>query len=640
MRLPVIAAMGGFNAAGRSSFHHAYCRTVMGSLSAARRLRTCESLGALMGVLRWEARGYVWAQSGQPFDSARDAQLLQSQVEAGTLVRRIEPGLWDVDAVPLARPIQMPGSADNPVTITLAKRDLPEKLPEGWTLLAESGREVSISLQSPLNAFVQMPSPLAVQAAGQLPSGFDPGAHYKSLHHPRGLQLAILAASDAINSLGLSWPQLRAHLSPDDIAVYSASVMSQLDSTGLGGMLKARLLGERVSSKQLALGLNTMPADFVNAYVLGSLGGTAGITGACATFLYNLKAACDDIQQGRRRLVLVGASEAPILPEVIEGYAAMSALATDAELARLPGGLLPTGEVNHRRASRPFGDNCGFTLAESAQYAVVMDESLALELGAPLLGAVPGVFVHADGYKKSISAPGAGNLLTMARATGLAERLAGSALLRGSSFVQAHGSSTPHNRTTESAIFDRVAEMFGIPSWPVAAVKSYLGHSLGPASGDQLASSLGVFAMGILPGIKTLDHLAADVKADRLRLGPNDQALGIDGAQIAFLNSKGFGGNNATACVVAPALAEKWLQKRHGKAAFLAYQTRREQVLAAACDYDNAASRGDLRAQYHFGEAVLEDGDIRCDGRQLQVPGFAGAIALDTATGYEDLIGD
>ena len=36
--------------------------------------------------------------------------------------------------------------------------------------------------------------------------------------------------------------------------------------------------------KQLALGLNTMPADFINAYVLGSVGTTGSVTGACATF--------------------------------------------------------------------------------------------------------------------------------------------------------------------------------------------------------------------------------------------------------------------------------------------------------------------------------------------------------------------
>jgi 3-oxoacyl-(acyl-carrier-protein) synthase len=169
--------------------------------------------------------------------------------------------------------------------------------------------------------------------------------------------------------------------------------MAQLDQYGTGGMLQARLRGGRVSAKQLPLGLNTMPADFVNAYVLGNVGCTGAIAGACASFLYNLRLAVEDIQSGRRRLAVVGNAEAPLVPEVIEGYHAMSALATDDAVAKLDGASVP----DWRRASRPFGDNCGFVLGESAQYFVLCDDKLALELGADIHGAVPDVFVNADG---------------------------------------------------------------------------------------------------------------------------------------------------------------------------------------------------------------------------------------------------
>ena len=213
-------------------------------------------------------------------------------------------------------------------------------------------------------------------------------------------------------------------------------------------------------------------------------------------------------------MVIVGSSEAPILPEVIDGYNAMGALATDNEIAALDGLDAP----DLRRASRPFGENCGFTLAESSQYTILMADDLALELGAQVFGAVPGVFVNADGYKKSISAPGAGNYITLAKAVGLAKELLGDDTVRNKSFVQAHGSSTPHNRTTESKIFHEVAKAFDIESWPIAAVKAYVGHSLGPASGDQMAATLGVFKYGILPGIKTIDKVAENVHSQRLSL--------------------------------------------------------------------------------------------------------------------------
>ena len=408
----------------------------------------------------------------------------------------------------------------------------------------------------------------------------------------------------------------------------------ELDQTGLGGMMQSRNRGQRVTSKQLALGLNTMPADFVNAYVLGSLGVTGGVTGACATFLYNLRAAVEDIQSGRRRAVLVGSTEAPIIPEVIDGYAAMGALATDEELRKLDG----TQEADYRRASRPFGRNCGFTLAESGQYIVLMDDTLALQLGAEIYGAVPAVYVNADGFKKSISAPGPGNCITMGKSVALARNLLGERAVQQQSFVQAHGSSTPQNRVTESRIFDTIAREFGIERWPVAAVKSYLGHSLGPASGDQMMSSLGVFAYGVLPGIKTIDAIAEDVIGDRLLLSNRDQELGVDSASVAFLNSKGFGGNNATATVLSPATVKRALVKRHGDRVWQAYEAANSVVKQNAEDYQAAAAKGQLAAIYHFGEDLLDHDAIGFSDKGMTVPGYGNPVSFTETEGYDDLI--
>ena len=43
--------------------------------------------------------------------------------------------------------------------------------------------------------------------------------------------------------------------------------------------------------------------------------------------------------------------------------------------------------------------------------------------------------------------------------------------------VQAHGTGTPQNRVTESTLLNKVAKAFGVSEWPVAAIKSYVGHS-------------------------------------------------------------------------------------------------------------------------------------------------------------------
>ncbi len=85
-----------------------------------------------------------------------------------------------------------------------------------------------------------------------------------------------------------------------------------LDNAGAGGMMKARYTGQRVTSKYCPLSLAEMPADFINAYVLGSLGSTGASLGACASFLYNLRHGIDDIRSGRARVAFIGAAEAPV----------------------------------------------------------------------------------------------------------------------------------------------------------------------------------------------------------------------------------------------------------------------------------------------------------------------------------------
>ena len=200
---------------------------------------------------------------------------------------------------------------------------------------------------------------LPVKSAGQLPSGLEPGELYASRFHPRGLQLTIVAATDALRSVGIDWQTIANSVEPDEVAVFASSAMSQLDENSFGGLMQSRLKGGRVSAKQLALGLNSMPADFINAYILGSVGTTGAITGACASFLYNLQKGSDMITSGRARVVLVGNGEAPITQECIEGYGAMGALATEDGLRQIGG----SEEVDFRRASRPFSANCGFTLA-------------------------------------------------------------------------------------------------------------------------------------------------------------------------------------------------------------------------------------------------------------------------------------
>lgn len=610
-RLPLIVGFGGYNAAGRSSGHRAYQRMIFESLSPSAKQDLTASLSSLMGLEKVD----------------------QQAALDGTLVRKIESSIIDTHAAPLSLKVDVEGESRGPVHFELSARQMPSQLPDSWDVqpLDEEGRKFRVTVQEPVTARIDVADELQVKSAGQLPTGFEPGAHYRSTHHPRGLQMSVMAASDAVQSIGMGWEQVVSRVDPDAVSVYSSSVMCQLDSTGVGGMMNARILGKRATSKQLSLGFTSMPADFTNAYVLGSVGATGAVTGACATFLYNLRWAVEDIRRGRSKVAVVGCSEAPILPEVIDGFAAMSALATDSDLARLDGVKIP----DYRRASRPFGENCGFTIAESSQYIVLMSDDLAIELGAEIYGAVPGVYVNADGFKKSISAPGAGNYLTMAKAVGLAKTLLGEDAVQQRSFIQAHGSSTPANRTTESKIFDEVAKGFGIESWPVSAVKAYVGHSLGPASGDQLVSTLGVFEHGILPGIKTIAETASDIFDERLKISNSDIELGKASAEVAFLNSKGFGGNNATATVFSPSAVQGYLSHHYGEKALASYRKKKETTLAARDAYLNSADSGKFEAIYHFGTGLIDESEISVSDERISIPGFAKPVSLNVDEGLE-----
>lgn len=150
-----------------------------------------------------------------------------------------------------------------------------------------------------------------------------------------------------------------------------------------------------------------MTADFINSYILNSVGNTGSNAGACATFLYNLRQGIADIEAGKCRVAIVGNSEAPVVPEIMEGFRVMGALAEDEQLRQLDN----SDVTDNRRACRPFSSNAGFTMAESSQFVVLMDDELALETGATVYGSVADVFVNADANKKSISGPGVGNYI-------------------------------------------------------------------------------------------------------------------------------------------------------------------------------------------------------------------------------------
>lgn len=630
--LPVIVGFGGISPAGRSSFHHGYRRLVFDKLPQEQQQQVIAGLATLTGLAS-ESNGSYLTQDGQQLSLAELQQSIGQQLLDSTLIRKIEASNFDVERVTFNKPAKLTPD-EQALSFTLSKRQLPNVIPEHWTLEEIEGG-CRVTVEGSLEAILPDTRACGVKAAGQLPSGFEPGKLYQSRNHPRNLQMTVYAASDALRSSGIDFETILEQVSPDDVAVYASNSIGQLDDLGFGGLTKYPSIGKRTTSKQMPLGYAQMPADFVNAYVLGNVGSTGGALGACATFLYNLRSAVQDIRSGRKQVALVGGSDAPVTPEIIEGFRVMGALAEDKDLLALDG-LSQLDEADYRRACRPFGDNCGFTIAESSQFTLLMSDSLALELGATIHGAIPDVFVNADGHKKSISAPGIGNYVTLAKSASLIKNVLGDEALSQRSFVQAHGTSTPQNRVTESHVINEVAKAFEIPSWPVSAVKCYLGHSQGTAGGDQLAMSLGVWQHGIIPGITTTKAVAEDVHQSNLHFPLEHLEVGSDAMDAIVLNSKGFGGNNASAPVFAPHATMALLEARHGSDALDSWRERNQQVQAAAAQYDEQMTAGKCSPIYRFGYQVLEGDDLTISSSEIRLPGYANSINIEQPNPFVD----
>jgi acetoacetyl-[acyl-carrier protein] synthase len=637
-KLPVIAGFGGINPAGRVSGHHAYRRLVIDALSDELGRNTWASLAALTGQLRKEDG--QWHNSwGELIDFDNALAALTPSLEQSTLIRKLETNLFDPSQLLYHRRASIPGSESDPLQFEIRKKHLPSPLPPGWTVSEASSdpkHKLRITATDNFDVLLRSYRQAPVTSAGQLPSNFDPALLYPSRNHPRALQLTVYGASDAINSLGIDWEIIRQKVPADQFSAYASNCMGQLDYNGFGGLLQARLLGKKVTSKQLPLGFTEMPADFLNAYLLGNLGTTGANVAACATFLYNMRLGIRDIQNGNARVVIVGSSEACLVPEVFEGFTAMGALAEDAALRRLDG-LTDEQEPNHRRACRPFSENVGFTMSESAQFVVLFDDELALELGANIFGGVNEVFVCADGHKKSIAGPGLGNYFTLAKAAAATRNVLGEEGLRQRSYVQSHGTGTPQNRTTESHILSQIAQTFGIENWPVTAIKSYIGHSIASASGDQLSASLGTWCDGIIPGILTVDEIADDVHQQNLDFLLQHSEVGREGMDAVLINSKGFGGNNASASILAPHVVERMLGKRHGSKKLKQYKQRNEQVQEQSAENDRAAMEGINNTIYRFDHGILGSDAIEMTDRQIKIANYEHPVSLELQNHYEDM---
>jgi acetoacetyl-[acyl-carrier protein] synthase len=479
------------------------------------------------------------------------------------------------------------------------------------------------------NTFWSYDYEMPANACGQLPFRLDPVTHYASRQHPKALGMSIVGFTDAMSDAGFDLRKEIDSYGRDKVGCFAGCAVMNMDRYSGDGLFASYPMGKRASSKHISFTLPEMTADFINAYVTGSLGITGHFIGACATSLYNLNAGVELIKSGKSELVIVGAAEAILGPPAYIGFSAMGAMATDERMTNLQQ-LLGEGEdLDYTKFCRPFGDNMGMVCGESAGFAILMSDRLALEVGANIRGCFLNVNINADGNKKSISGPGAGNYFSVGKTFKDIETVFGTKTLQEKSCFLAHGTGTPLNRITESHIVSTFAKEFGIENLPVTSVKSKLGHTMGTAGMDQIWCGLGALESQKLTGICTIPKLADDVFKENLDFFLENKEFNSQ-KDIAFLNSKGFGGNNATSALISSNLTEELLQRRFTEKELKAWKKKREATLQLREKNFELAVNSDIEPIYEFDKDVLDLTDLEISKKSIKTKtGFDYALNSD-----------
>ncbi|HEX8969218.1 MAG TPA: beta-ketoacyl-ACP synthase II, partial [Chloroflexota bacterium] len=300
---------------------------------------------------------------------------------------------------------------------------------------------------------------LDVRIAGQV-KDFDPMQYLdrkEARRMDRFLQLGLVAAQEAVRDADL-------RIGPDNAEQVAVLVGSGIG--GIGTIVDAAITlhtrgPDRVSPFVVPMMLPDMLAGMI-AIQTGAKGPNFAVASACATAGHAIGESAELIRRGDARVVLAGAAEAPVTRIGLAAFGSMRALSRRND--------------EPERASRPFdAERDGFVLAEAAGILVLEDLEHATQRGAHIYAEITGYAATADAYH--ITAPSEGGE-GAARAMRTAIRRA---CLEPADigYINAHGTSTPHNDRTET---QAIRSVFGQQVPPVSSTKSMTGHLIG-ASG-------------------------------------------------------------------------------------------------------------------------------------------------------------
>ncbi len=330
-------------------------------------------------------------------------------------------------------------------------------------------------------------------------------------------QYALAAAAQAVEESGI-----RGTLPPERIGTYFGS--------GIGGI-------NTFSEQQQALmekGPRRVSPFFIPALIINMAAGLIAIkydfqgealpvVTACATGNNAIGEAYRAIKHGYLDAVLAGGAEAAILPVGVAGFANMKALSTTED---------PLS------ACVPFdARRNGFVMGEGAGALMLEEYEHAKKRGAKIYAELCGYGVTCDAHHITAPHPEA---IGGAAALKMAYDEAGGCEDPSRIYVNAHGTSTPLNDSSETLAIKKGLGEDAARKCMVSSTKSMTGHMLGAAGAvEAIACALAVKEDVIPP---TIGYKEPDPACD-LDYVPNEARHAP--VQLALSASLGFGGHNA-----------------------------------------------------------------------------------------------
>jgi 3-oxoacyl-[acyl-carrier-protein] synthase II len=364
------------------------------------------------------------------------------------------------------------------------------------------------------------PTPFRSKVAAEIPD-FRPQDFLdakRARRLDRFSQLAVTAARLALGDACLE----PSREDPDRVGAMMGSALGGVAfaESQVGNYLRE---GPRGLDASLALAVFPGAASCNIAIEFGFTGPNATNAMSCASGTIAVGEGFRAVRDGYADVMVAGGAEAPLAPLTFAAFSNIRAMSTRNED---PG-----------TASRPFDvGRDGFVMGEGAAVVVLEERGRALARGAPVYGEVVGYGCTNDAHHMTAPRPDGRQA---ARAMRLA--LADGDVSPGEiEYVNAHGSSTPLNDSTETLA---IKDVFGDHAYRLAmsGTKGYYGHALGASGAIEAAICALSLARGWLPPTINLTHPDPACDLDCL---PHEGRAARPGAILT--NSFGFGGINAT----------------------------------------------------------------------------------------------